>query len=195
MAKESKIKLKDGTTVKITGGGNKDNASVSFYQGNYKNKDAHSAIHVNINSKAGKGSIVEHGENHSNITKTPIQCYLTTACMEKLKEKFDDDCYELNILRWFRDNFVSDDDINHYYSTAPIIVNAINEYPNYLEIYNSIYENIILFCIKAIENGQYELAYERYRSSVLVLEEQFARPILNEHLIRCLTKAKNSSNH
>ena len=32
MSKESKITLKDGTTIKVTGGGKKDNASVSIYQ-------------------------------------------------------------------------------------------------------------------------------------------------------------------
>lgn len=194
MAKESKITLKDGTTVKITGGGNKENASVSVYQGNYKNKDAHSAIHVNINSKTGKGSIVEHGENHSNVTKTPTQCYLTTACMKKLKDEFDDNCYELNILRWFRDNHVSEDDIKYYYKMAPIIVEALNEFPDCIEIYELIYQNVILFCVKAIENSQYELAYERYRNSILILEEHFARPALNARLIRCLRKQKNSSN-
>ena len=54
-------------------------------------------------------------------------CYLTTACMKHYLNNFDDNCYELTVLRWFRDNFVSKEDIEHYYKVAPIIVEAINE--------------------------------------------------------------------
>ena len=90
--------------------------------------------------------------------------------MKKLKDEFDDNCYELNILRWFRDNYVSEDDIKYYYKMAPIIVEALNEFPDCIKIYELIYQNVILFCIKAIENSQYELAYERYRNSILILE-------------------------
>ena len=46
--------------------------------------------------------------------------------MKYFQETFDDDCYELTVLRWFRDNFVSKEDIEHYYETAPVIVEAIN---------------------------------------------------------------------
>ena len=42
--------------------------------------------------------------------------------MKYFKENFDDNCYELTVLRWFRDNFVSKEDIKHYYEVAPIIV-------------------------------------------------------------------------
>lgn len=37
--------------MKVTGGGNKDNASVSVYTGDYRDPDNHSAIHININTK------------------------------------------------------------------------------------------------------------------------------------------------
>ena len=48
--------------------------------------------------------------------------YLTSACMKFFQDKFDDKCYELTVLRWFRDNFVSSEDIEHYYETAPYII-------------------------------------------------------------------------
>lgn len=135
---ESKYELKDGTTIKVTGGGEKSNASVSIYTGNYKDKDDHSAIHVNINTDTGKGSIVEHGENHSDTTKTDTSCYLTTACMKHYLDEFDDNCHELSVLRWFRDHFVSKEDIEHYYEIAPIVVKTLEQLPNKIDIYGYI---------------------------------------------------------
>ena len=46
--------------------------------------------------------------------------------MKYFQENFDDNCYELTVLRWFRDNFVSKEDKEHYYEIAPIIVETIN---------------------------------------------------------------------
>lgn len=175
---ESKIELKDGTTIKVTGGGKKNNASVSAYTGDYKNKDNHTAIHVNVNTKTGKGSIVEHGEKHSNVKKTDISCYLTTACMKHYLEQFDDQCYELSILRWFRDNFVSKEDIKHYYEIAPKIVASLESLSNCDIVYNEIYENVIAVCVKAIEAEDYSLAYNTYKNTVLNLEEKFVTPVL-----------------
>ena len=34
------------------------------------------------------------------------------------------------MLRWFRDKFVSKDEIDHYYITAPIIVEALDNIPD-----------------------------------------------------------------
>ena len=119
-------------------------------------------------------------------TSTDCSCYLTTACMRHKLECFDDNCEELTILRWFRDNFVSKEDIDHYYKTAPIIVEAINEELDNNEIYNYIYENVVIACVNAIKKGDYEFAYERYKSSILALEEQFARPKLEKRLVKIL---------
>ena len=175
MSKESKITLKDGTTIKVTGGGKKDNASVSIYQGDYRDKDNHSATHININGKTGKGSIVEHGTNHSNQQKTDTQCYLTSVCMKHFQNEFDDNCYELTVLRWFRDNYVSKEDIELYYKVAPTIVQNIDALDDNEQIYNYIYSHIVEACVKAIENGDYDFAYSRYKSSVLALNEQFGK--------------------
>ena len=101
-------------------------------------------------------------------------------------EKFDDNCEELMILRWFRDKFVSKEDIEHYYKTAPTIVDVINESENNNEIFNFIYENVVSACVNAIKSGNYEFAYNRYKNSVLALEEQFARPALEKRLVKSL---------
>ena len=39
--------------------------------------------------------------------------------------------------------------------------------------YIIIYSHIVEPCVKAIENGDYDFAYNRYKSSVLALNEQF----------------------
>ena len=144
----------------------------------------HGSIHINYDSDTGKGTIVDTTSGEKETTDT--SCYLTTACMRHKMEKFDDNCEELMILRWFRDKFVSKEDIEHYYKTAPTIVDVINESENNNEIFNFIYENVVSACVNAIKSGNYEFAYNRYKNSVLALEEQFARPALEKRLVKSL---------
>ena len=93
--------------------------------------------------------------------------------MRYFQEKFNDDCYELRVLRWFRDNFVSKEDIEHYYEVAPLIVDAIEKEENNNLIYDYIYDNVIDYCVEQIEEGFYDKAYSRYKNSILSFEEQF----------------------
>lgn len=153
-------------------------------------REEHTSIHININTETGKGKIVDTTEGTKETTDT--QCYLTTACMRHLMDNFRDNCEELIILRWFRDNYVSEEDIEHYYQTAPIIVEAINEINNNNKIYNYIYKSIICECINDIKKGNYDFAYKRYKNSVLILEEQFARPKLENKLIKILKIRDNN---
>ena len=139
----------------------------------------HESIHIRIDGD-GKGSIKD-----TNGT-TDTSCYLTTACMRHYLNNFDDNCYELNMLRWFRDKFVSKEDIEHYYKTAPIIVESINETADCNEVYNDIYKNVISLCVSAIEKGNYELAYSTYKNSILNLEEEYARKTLQKRLVKAL---------
>lgn len=138
-----------------------------------ENED-HGSIHINFDSDTGKGTITDTTSGETETTN--IGCYLTTACMKHMEDKFDDNCHELTILRWFRDNFVSKMDVEHYYKIAPLIVESIDRLSNCNSIYNDIYENVILTCVSAIENKDYDFAYARYKSSVLELEEKFVKP-------------------
>ncbi len=95
--------------------------------------------------------------------------------MKHFQDEFDDNCYELTVLRWFRDNFVSKEDIALYYNVAPTIVENINSFEDNEDIYNYIYSHIVVACVKAIENNDYNFAYNRYKSSVLALNEQFGK--------------------
>ena len=52
-------------------------------------------------------------------------------------------------------------------------INIYDGDPNCNEIYNNIYENVIAICVKAIEYGKYDFAYETYRKCVLDLEENY----------------------
>lgn len=174
----------DGHYSKMTG--NDKNVCYSIYD-KRPDKDGHSSIHINYNTETGKGSIVEHGADEKS-TSTGIGCYLTSACMSHYLANFDDNCYELTVLRWFRDNFVSKEDIKHYYKTAPMIVEAIEQEEHKDIIYNYIYDNIVDACVEAIENGNYEFAYNRYKESILSLEQIYLRPILQQNLVRILKK-------
>lgn len=100
-------------------------------------------------------------------------CYLTTACMHKYKENFDDNCYELTTLRWFRDNYVTLFDKMYYYRVAPTIVRNIERSKRREKYYKYIYESIVKPCVEAIESGNYKFAYNRYKRTIELLENQF----------------------
>lgn len=159
---------------------------VSFYDKDPQDKD-HSSIHINWDSDTGKGSIVDTTSGEKETTS--IGCYLTSVCMKYYLEKLDDSCYELTVLRWFRDNFVPKEEKEHYYQTAPSIVSAIDteEYKDL--IYDYIYDNIVDYCVKAIENGDYTSAYARYKSSILCLEETFVKKPLQASLVKTFKTA------
>lgn len=150
----------------------------------------HGSIHINYDSDTGKGTIVDTTDGDKETTD--IQCYLTTACMRYMSKSFDDNCHELTVLRWFRDKFVSEEDIEHYYEVAPIIVENINKDEKADVIYNYIYDAIVNYCVKQIEQRNYDEAYNRYKNSVLVLEEQFAKPSLTNRFIKILKLKTNN---
>lgn len=136
------------------------------------------------------GNNPDYSRSESNSSENPsiseVQnhggCYLTTACMKHMQEKFDDNCEELTILRWFRDKFVPEEDIKHYYKIAPIIVDTIDKLDNNKQIYEYIYENVVDTCVKAIKNKNYNFAYKRYKNSILALEEQYTKKTLKNKL-------------
>lgn len=109
---------------------------IDFYDSCPAENENHKSIHINYDENTGSGTITDTTSGKTETTD--IKCFLTTACMKRMKDHFDDRCYELLILRWFRDNFVLPEDIKHYYEIAPQIVRAINESPNCNEIYMKI---------------------------------------------------------
>lgn len=144
---------------------------IDIYDSCPAENENHGSIHINFDSDSGTGTITD--TTGGTTETTSVGCYLTTACMRHMQNEFDDNCHELTVLRWFRDNFVSEEDIKLYYIKAPIIVDAIEKIPNNSNIYNDIYENVILPCVSAIENKEYNFAYKKYKDSILLLEKKY----------------------
>ena len=180
--------------VKVTEYGNKKDsgksgAKIDIYSSDPKN-GPHDSIHIKVDTdnKTYEAVTKIDGKKESSSGG----CYLTSACMKYFQEKFDDNCYELTVLRWFRDNFVSKEDIEHYYGVAPVIVETINKEEKSGIIYDYIYDNIVDYCVEQIEQGNYDKAYSRYKNSVLVLEEQFAKPALTNRFVKNLKLKTNN---
>ena len=180
--REDAKQTKGGTWIRVTTDKN-GNDHVDIYDNNPREKHEES-IHITIKpDETGKIS-AKSGDNPRE--DTDFRCFLTTACMRHMQENFDDNCEELTILRWFRDNFVSEEDIKHYYETAPIIVESINNVENCDIIYRYVYENVVSACVNAVKNRNYELAYRIYKNGVITLEKQFARSFVEQKFVKSL---------
>ena len=171
--------------IKVTPYKNGDGAKIDIYSPDSQTKP-HDTIHIKVNTDTGEYQTITKidGEKETSNGK----CYLTTACMKHYLNNFDDNCYELTVLRWFRDNFVSKNDIKHYYDIAPFIVDGIEDEENRNIIYDYIYDNVVDYCVEQIEFGNYEEAYKRYSDSILFLEKLYAKKVLNHKLIKTLNK-------
>ena len=155
---------KDGGLIRINGG---DKVRIDIYEGNEREKGGHTRDTINYDTNTGKGSIDQHNADKSEKSSTDVSCFLTTSCM-----------------KYFQENFKEDKE--HYYEIAPIIVETINKEKQSSIIYDYIYDNIVDYCVEQIEQGHYDKAYSRYKNSVLTLEEQFARPLLEKRLVKSL---------
>jgi hypothetical protein len=105
-----------------------------------------------------------------------IKCYLTTACCER--RGLPDDCFELTMMRKFRDEYVINlpgghDIIGDYYKTAPKIVDAINEHKDAVLIWNRLYTGFITPCVYFVEHGDNESAYAVYSSMTKRLKVEY----------------------
>ena len=103
-------------------------------------------------------------------------CFLTSACVEA--KGLPDDCYELSTLRTFRDGFMRNSptgasDICEYYHIAPLIVEKIKRLPNALEVFEEIYNELVIPCVKLIEADKNEEAYISYRNYTKMLQKKY----------------------
>lgn len=102
-------------------------------------------------------------------------CFITTACVEA--RGLSDDCYELQMLRDFRDTYMrtlanGDAMIERYYDIAPKIVASIKEKPNASDILAGLYKRVVE-SVKFIEAEQYQKALQNYIIVVRELEEEY----------------------
>lgn len=104
-------------------------------------------------------------------------CYLTSACVKA--KGLPDNCYELETLREFRDNWLKKqsggpEEIAEYYATAPKIVTQINRRGDAKQIWRDLYNTLVMPCIQLIQTGKPEEARALYKKTALDLKERFA---------------------
>lgn len=103
-------------------------------------------------------------------------CYITTAVCETFHKP--DDCYELTLLRNYRDGYLTaqpdgPEVIREYYDVAPTIVKRINRMDNREEIYRDIWDTYLNPCISMIENHQMEECKDLYIKMIRTLQETY----------------------
>jgi len=113
----------------------------------------------------------------TNVENTGAKgCFLTTACVEA--RNLPDDCYELETLRKFRDDYVKHlpggkGIIEEYYEIAPRIIEEIEGTIHSAEIFEELYENLVRKSVRLIDFGHYQEAFENYRSTVKELKDKY----------------------
>ena len=159
---------------------------IDYYESSTYGNSRHNSTHIKADVDGSWDRTDNDRDSGTQEHSSGSGCYLTTACMRYLQDKFDDNCYELTVLRWFRDNYVLEEDIKHYYEVAPLIVEAIDNEEQSDIIYNYIYDNVVDYCVTQIENGNYNAAYLRYKNTILNLEEKFTGSYLVNRLVKKL---------
>lgn len=163
----------DGSEFKSTPYSDGRGYKYDYYDSSTYGNTSHNSTHVKSDLSENWHRVDNDRSNGTQDRSSGTGCYLTSSCMKHMQSNFDDNCDELLTLRWCRDTFVGKEDVKHYYDVAPAIVEAIEHFENKDVIYDYIYKNIVSACVIAIKNGEYEFAYDRYKNSVLALEEQF----------------------
>ena len=107
-------------------------------------------------------------------------CYLTSACVTA--RGLPDHCEELQTLRAFRDGYLSEqpggrEEIAQYYATAPNIVEAINQLPDAVEIWNRVYDELVKPCVQMIQANQNAQAHQLYKSYASNLFRLYLTPV------------------
>ncbi|MEY2924800.1 MAG: hypothetical protein RLZZ337_1348 [Bacteroidota bacterium] len=106
------------------------------------------------------------------------ECYLTTICVHLLGKQ--DDCYELQTLRSFRDKYIAKQSqgkqlIDSYYLHVPAIVTSICKSHNKLEIAQAMYTDLVTPTIHLIEQNRLKEAAEYYTNYALTLHKQVSQ--------------------
>ena len=105
-----------------------------------------------------KGILGEMGSSSS--------CFITTAAVKHMG--LEDDCDELQTLRWFRDNVMPKFprgkwNIKVYYNVAPYVVKSLDTKEDADRIYRSLYNGFIYPAVQYVKHKAYEKAYQTYK--------------------------------
>jgi len=120
-------------------------------------------------------TVDKDGNVISKSTEEKSGCFITEACMNA--RDLPDDCYELTVLREFRDRYVlslskGEQIVRDYYEVAPRIVSCIEKQDNVSEIYTYIYE-IIMKVLKQIEIKDFNEAINLYINLINELKDLY----------------------
>ena len=105
-------------------------------------------------------------------------CYITTAVCQSFEKA--DDCYELQIFRKFRDEWLKyqedgEELIYEYYKTAPMIVHRIKGRIDAKNIFENIWNEYLKECLNHIENQEYEKCKKLYMAMVTHMKENYMK--------------------
>lgn len=152
-----------------------------------KERERRNAVHSNITcSVCGRQFAITNGEYEYYMSKNLLLpkrckecreqgkrlthssgggCFLTTAVCDYLGK--EDNCYELEMLRSFRDNWLAQQEngdlqISLYYSCAPRLVEKMKASPDYAETCEELMRTYIRPCVELIENNQNEACRQLY---------------------------------
>lgn len=106
-------------------------------------------------------------------TEKKSGCFVTTAVCEILGK--DDKCYELEVLRKFRDTRLLTNDnlkvlVYQYYEISPRFVSIIKNHSDREKFAQNVLENHIQSIILAIEAGKDLEAVEKYKNMLTFIE-------------------------
>ena len=165
----------DGSDLKVTPYSDGRGYKYDYYSSSTMNNAKHNSTHIKSDLSGNWTRVDNDRDNNSKTESSGSGCYLTTACMKHYMDEFDDNCYYLDMLRWFRDNYVSLEDKETYYKIATKVVEVLNRLDNSNELYNDIYKDIIQVCARLIEYGKYKETYNIYKNSILELENKYVK--------------------
>lgn len=165
-----------GTTHKIGENASKQLSNKSLIPSFFREKISFSMLHdsidyyIRLNTSTNEALTMY---DHASMD----DCFLTSACVRA--KNLPDNCYELQTLRNFRDDYMKNSDegnllIEQYYEVAPNIVKKINTLHNQKEVYNYMYETLVIPSLKYIQAGEKKVALEYYQEYTMALNKLFS---------------------
>ena len=112
----------------------------------------------------------------SSSSGDDLDCFLTTACV--YHRKMADDCYELNSLRDLRDNFMMNtadgrEIVKNYREVGPSLIRSINACENSSEIYEYMYQHLVVPSVSMVKEGKKQEAVDYYQQFVIQLKQEY----------------------
>ncbi|MCM1009082.1 MAG: hypothetical protein NC485_14435 [Ruminococcus flavefaciens] len=156
---------------------NNGDGSSSYYNGYYGETYGGDGSKSYYNGYYGGSSSYYSGSDYSsNDDNSGGGCYISTACIKA--KGFSDDCFELSILRKYRDKLVEEDTeirrvVKEYYNAAPKLIAVINRQPDKQRIYEYIYDNLVVLSIKYLIEEDYQRAVAQYRKIYEELKKKY----------------------